>query len=217
MDQKNEALDANYATSGFNARLGFGKSPAVLLIDLAEAYFREGSPLYHPRFQPAAESCIRLQEAAHAAGVPVILTRVEIDKGGRDAGIFFKKSKVPLLCFNPGNPLADLIPSLKVAPSDIIVTKRYASSFFGTHLAAMLTSMGIDTLIMGGVSTSGCVRATALDTCQHGFRPIVVEEACGDRHPEPHNSNLFDINAKYGDVVREKEALDYLATFASAN
>ncbi len=207
-----ELLESNYGETGFNKRLGFGKKPALLLIDLTEAYFREGSPLYHPRFQSALEGSLRLRQAAHNAGVPVILTRVEFKRGGIDGGMFFLKSKLPLLCFEEGNPLGDFPLSLVVEPRDIIVTKKHASSFFGTHLAAMLTAMGVDTLLMGGVSTSGCVRATAVDTSAYGFRPMVIREAVEDRHPGPHEANLYDINAKYGDVVTEAETLSYIAS-----
>jgi maleamate amidohydrolase len=216
-DQNVDALDLNYSNTGFNTRLGYGNKPALMLIDLAEAYFREGSPLYHPRFLPAVEACARLQAQAHAMGIPVILTRVEIKKGGIDGGIFFKKSTIPMLCFEEGNPLGDFHKSIVAAESDIVLTKRYPSAFFGTHLGAMLTTMAIDTLIIGGVSTSGCVRASALDTCQWGFRPIVVAEACGDRHEGPHEANLFDINAKYGDVVSEADAMAYMATIGAAS
>ena len=97
------------------------------------------------------------------------------------------------------------------ADNEIVVTKQYASAFFGTSLASALTTMGIDTLIITGVTTSGCIRATCLDSCQHGFIPIVVSDACGDRHPDPHEANLFDMNAKYGDVVSEAEVLTYVS------
>ncbi|NTJ11577.1 isochorismatase family protein [Rhizobium lusitanum] len=209
--QHTELLDLNYSSTGFATKLGYGIKPALLLIDLAEAYFREGTPLYHPRFRPALESCVRLQEQAHTSGIPVILTRVEVSKGGVDCGIFFKKITIPMLCFEEGNPLGDFNPLVKVGKNDVVVTKRYPSSFFATPLGPMLTSMGVDTVIIGGVSTSGCVRASALDTCQWGFRPIVVSEACGDRHQGPHDANLFDINAKYGDVVSEADAMNYMA------
>lgn len=204
------ALDANYGSTGFNDRLGFGKKPALILIDLCEAYYRGESPLYHPRFVDALDAQLRIHKAAHDAGIPVILTRTEFKKGGIDGGVYFQKSRTPLLCFEEGNPLADFPKALLVTDADIILTKRYPSSFFATHLAAMLTAEGIDTLLIGGVSTSGCVRATALDACQHGFRPMVIREACADRHERPHEQNLFDINAKYGDVVSESEAVSYL-------
>ena len=211
-----ELLSNNYGSTGFNNRLGFGVKPALLLIDLVDAYYREGSPLYHPGFGEALRSSIRLQRAAHRAGVPVILTNVEYSKGGLDGGVFFEKCRLPLLCFEKGNPLGDFPSSLEVAPQDTIVTKQYASSFCGTSLAAMLTAQRIDTLIIGGVSTSGCVRATAVDACSLGFRPMVVREAVGDRHPGPHEANLFDINAKYGDVITEAETIAYIEGWAEA-
>ena len=98
--------------------------------------------------------------------------------------------------------------------SDIVVTKQYASSFFATSLASTLTALGVDTLLISGVSTSGCVRATTLDACQHGFVPIVVRDACGDRSATVHESNLFDLQQKYAEVYSETEALAYLATAA---
>jgi maleamate amidohydrolase len=91
-----------------------------------------------------------------------------------------------------------------------VISKQYASSFFGTHLAATLTAMGVDTLLISGLSTSGCVRATALDACQHGFLPFVVRDACGDRHPGPHEANLFDLQAKYAEVISEAQAIAHL-------
>ena len=87
------------------------------------------------------------------------------------------------------------------------------SAFFGTSLASILHDMGIDTLIITGVTTSGCIRATCVDTMSHGFIPIVVKDACGDRHESPHVANLFDMNAKYADVVNEAEAVDYLKLY----
>ena len=109
-----------------------------------------------------------------------------------------------------GEPLAEIVPELPPAPDDVILIKQYASSFFGTSLAAMLTARGVDTLIITGCSTSGCVRATAVDAMQNGFRPIVPRECVGDRHDGPHEANLFDINAKYGDVVPLSDVMSQL-------
>jgi maleamate amidohydrolase len=106
-----------------------------------------------------------------------------------------------------GEPLAEIVPELPPDPEDVILIKQYASSFFGTSLAAMLTARGVDTLIITGCSTSGCVRATAVDAMQNGFRPIVPHECVGDRHAGPHEANLFDINAKYGDVVSLQDVM----------
>ena len=93
-----------------------------------------------------------------------------------------------------------------------MVAKQYASAFFGTSLASTLNAWDVDTVVVVGFSTSGCVRATALDALQHGFRPIVVAEACGDRAAGPHEQNLFDLDAKYADVLGEREVLDHLTT-----
>ena len=123
--------------------------------------------------------------------------------------------KVPALTkMVEGEPLADIVPELKPTPQDVVINKQYASAFFGSPLAALFTSQGIDTIVLTGCSTSGCVRATAVDSMQHGFRVIVPRECVGDRHPEPHEANLFDINSKYGDVVSKAEVLESLVRYA---
>ncbi len=212
MDQT--ALDTNYASTGFNTRLGFGKRPALVMIDFVQAYYVEGAPLYHPDFGPSLESGVRLKTLANAAAIPVAITRMEIQKNGVGGGIFYEKIKHALTSFEPGNPLGDFPPTLKVEESDIIISKRYASAFFGTGLAPALTAMGVDTVILCGVSTSGCVRATCVDAISHGFRPVVVREAVGDRHATVHEVNLYDMNAKYGDVLGEDEVTRYLQSIA---
>ena len=132
-----------------------------------------------------AANCSR---AARAAGIPVLHTNVQYQPGGRDGGVFFRK--VPALaCFEAGaHPeLAAFAEGLEPAAGETVITKQYASAFFGTSLASTLTALGVDTVLIAGVSTSGCVRATALDACQHGFVPFVVRDAVGDRHPAPHD------------------------------
>ncbi len=142
--------------------------------------------------------------------MPVIFTRVAYQPGGVDGGLFYRK--VPALkCFEDGHPLGDFPDTVRPLPGDLVVTKQYASSFFGTTLASSLNAMGIDTLLITGYSTSGCVRASALDALQHGFTPFVIRDACGDRHPSPHDANLFDLQAKYAEVIDEGEALRHLA------
>ncbi len=210
------SLDTNYANTGFNARLGFGKRPALVLIDLVQAYFVEGAPLYHPLFAPSLASSLRLKAAAHRAGVPVVLTRMEVQKGGVGGGVFFEKIRHSLLCFEPGNPLGDFPPGLSVEESDIVISKRYPSAFFGTALAPALTTLGIDTVLLCGVSTSGCVRASCVDAVSHGFRPMVIRDAVGDRHPDIQAANLYDMNAKYADVIGEDEAMAYLKQVAAS-
>ena len=200
-------ITANY-TGAFDGSLPFGKRPALIVIDMVEAYLQPGSPLY-AGIETAVESAARLAAAARTAGAPVIFTNVEYAPGGADGGVFYRK--VPALAvFQKGSPLGAFPAALSPEGDDIVITKRYASAFFATHLAATLTSMGVDTLMITGVSTSGCVRATALDACQNGFLPFVIRDACGDRHPGPHEANLFDLQAKYAEVIPEEQAMAHL-------
>jgi maleamate amidohydrolase len=140
----------------------------------------------------------------------VIFTNVVYQPGGADGGLFYRK--VPALkLFDRGSPAGAFPPSLQPRDDETVVTKQYASAFFGTSLASTLTAASIDTLVITGFSTSGCVRATALDALQHGFRPFVVREACADRQPGPHEANLFDLQTKYAEVVGEAEAIEMIA------
>lgn len=206
-------LADNYR-GAFDGRLPFGRAPALLIVDVARAYVEPGSPLYVGN-DDALRSNERLIGAARAAGVPVIFTRVVYQTGGVDGGLFYRK--VPALrCFQEGEPLGDFPASVRPAPGELVVTKQYASSFFGTSLASSLRADGIDTLLITGYSTSGCVRASALDALQNGFVPFVVRDACGDRHPSPHEANLFDLQAKYAEVIGEAEALHLIAAAASS-
>lgn len=201
-----DELQQNYK-GAFDGNLGFGTSPALILIDFVEAYFAKDSPLY-AGVEEALESALRLREAARVAGIPVIYTNV-VYQTGDDGGIFFRK--VPALkVFMDGSPLGAWPTGLEPASGELVISKQYASAFFGTSLGATLTANGIDTLIITGVTTSGCIRASCIDAVSNGFIPIVVADACGDRHEAPHEANLFDMNAKYGDVVDEHAVVKYL-------
>jgi maleamate amidohydrolase len=126
-----------------------------------------------------------------------------------EGGLFVRK--IPSLCrLVPGAVAAEMVSELAPLPSEVVLVKQYASAFFGTPLASMLTSLGVDTLLLAGCSTSGCIRATAVDGMQHGFRVIVPKECVGDRAPEPHEANLFDIDSKYGDVESLATVLEKL-------
>lgn len=193
----------------FDATTGFGTRPAVLVIDFTLAYTTPGSPFFAEGVVSAVRETVPLLAAARASGVPVLHTKVLYHPSGRDGGIFVQK--VPALRkLVPGEPLAEIDPAVAPAADEIVIVKQYPSPFFGTSLAATLTSQGIDTLILAGCSTSGCVRAGAIDGIQHGFRIIVPRECVGDRHQGPHDANLFDINAKYGDVLPKAEVIAWL-------
>lgn len=200
-------LAANYA-GAFDGHLQPGKKLALVIVDVVLAYLDPASPLYAAG-EAALASNERLRAAAKASGAPVIFTNVEYQADGADGGYFFRK--VPALkAFVKGSPLGAFPAALQPGPSDLVVTKQYASAFFGTSLASTLHSLGVDTLLIGGFSTSGCVRATALDALQHGFIPLVVRDACADRHAAPHEANLFDLQAKYAEVIGEQEAVALL-------
>jgi maleamate amidohydrolase len=200
-----EDLAADYEAAGFGARLAFGRRPALLVIDVVEAYLQKDSPLY-AGVEDARDSNIRLVECARRAGLPVIFTNVTYNAGGADGGVFFRK--VPALkAFLPGSPLGAFPAGLAPRADELVVSKQYPSAFFGTSIAPTLHAMGVDTVVMGGFSTSGCVRASALDAMQYGFIPYVVREACGDRDARPHEASLFDLQAKYAEVVSEAEAV----------
>jgi len=208
-----ETLEENYARGGFNRRLAPGDRPALLVVDFVRAYLVEDSPLFGgDGCQAALSGATSLLQAARKAGVPVIHTNVEFEPGGRNGGVFFRK--VPALaCFERGKrpDLAAFAEGLEPLPGETVITKQYASAFFGTPLAPELTALGCDTVLLAGVSTSGCIRASTLDCCQHGFIPLVVREAVGDRADGPHEANLFDLQAKYAEVISLEVALAYLA------
>lgn len=205
--QKDGNLAENYK-GAFDGHLTFGRKPCLLIIDFVQAYLQPDSPIY-AGVEPALAATRRLLALARAKGVLVVHTNVEFLRGGLNGGVFYRK--IPLLrIFEAGSPLGAFPPELNPLPTELVVTKQYASAFFGTSLASTLTAAGVDTLLIAGVSTSGCVRATATDACQHGFVPIVVRDAVGDRHEKVHESNLFDLQAKYAEVMDEAAVTTYL-------
>jgi maleamate amidohydrolase len=203
-------LNRDYSAAGFGNSLGFGKRPALLIIDFCQAYMEKSSPLY-AGVEAELGVTEKLLTAARTHKIPVLFTTVRYTPGGKDGGLYYKKIAA-LQCFDAGNPLADFPPSLHPGVEDIVIIKQYSSAFFGTSLASTLQSNGIDCCVIAGLSTSGCVRATALDCLQHGFIPLVVRDACGDRATSIHEANLFDMQAKFADVIDSDVALRYFAS-----
>ena len=192
----------------FDNKLGFGENPALILVDFVQAYFDESCPLFAD-VDDALASALRIRTAARDAGLPVIYTNVVYQEGGADGGVFYRKAPV-LENFIVGNPMGDWPAGLTPVDGELVISKQNPSAFFGTSLAAKLRAMSVDTLIITGLTTSGCVRATCVDAMSSGFVPIVVADACGDRHDAPHDANLFDMNAKYADVLSEEDVLSHL-------
>ncbi|KAF2092416.1 nicotinamidase-like amidase [Rhizodiscina lignyota] len=207
--KENYASGAYASTSIGKRALPFSPRVALIVIDVCDAYLLPESPLYaEKRFDAALKSCERLISACRDVKIPVVFTRVAFDTP--NAGGNWKKYKIPkgLACFDAGNPLGDYPKSSQICrplPGELVISKQFSSSFFGTPLASQLKD--IETLIICGFSTSGCVRATTVDAAQYGFFPYVVKDACGDRHEYPHEANLFDMQAKFGEVVSEDEIM----------
>lgn len=207
-------LSENYKLA-YGNKLGFGKRPALILVDFVKAYFDVNCALFAD-VEDALAAALRVRDMARAAGIPVVYTNVVYQADGADGGVFFKK--VPVLKnFIAGSPMGEWPSGLQPADGELVISKQYPSAFFGTSLASTLHSMAVDTLIITGVTTSGCIRATCVDTMSHGFIPIIVAGACGDRHEAPHAANLFDMNAKYADVVEEAEVAEYLKRYAGSS
>ena len=201
-------LQADYARAGFGGRLPFGRRPALLAVDVVQAYTARDSPLY-AGVEAALASTLRLVEAARAGGAPVVYTTVVYQAGGLDGGLFYRK--VPALkLFDQGSLYGRFCEGIAPRADEVVVAKQYASAFFGTSLASTLRGLGVDTVVLCGFSTSGCVRASALDALQNGFTPFVVRQACGDRDPRVQDANLFDLQAKYAEVVDEDLAVQRL-------
>ena len=205
-----EATAATNYAGVWDNRLGFGRKTALLVIDLLQGYTLKGAPLFAPGVVKAVAEMPALLAAARAKKMPIIHTRVFYNPADfADGGIWIKKAPV-LKSLVPGNKYAQFCKGVEPKKGELVLVKNYASCFFGTSLAATLTAMGADTVMITGCTTSGCIRASAVDAVQNGFRPIVVRECVGDRHDGPHEANLFDINAKYGDVISKAEAMKYI-------
>ncbi|MCU0891832.1 MAG: isochorismatase family protein [Sandarakinorhabdus sp.] len=183
------------------------------MIDFARAYFAAGSPLY-AGVESTRDAAAQVLAVARATCVPVFHTRVEYQPGGGDGGVFYRKIAA-LKLFDAGNPMGDFEPPLEPASGETVITKKFPSAFFGTDLAVRLNSAGIDTLVICGLSTSGCVRASAVDAICHGFIPVIVREGVGDRLSAVHEANLFDLAAKSAELRGMSEIIAYFEGLAS--
>ena len=194
----------------WNGRISFGKKPVLLLVDFMQGYTTPGLPLYAPDVVTAVNVCEQVLAVARQTETRVIHTNILYHLPDQiDGGIWVQKSPV-MRAMVSGNPAAEFCEQVKPLTSELVITKQYASAFFGTSVAATLTAQGVDTVVIVGCSTRGCVRATAVDAVQHGFRTIVLRDGVGDRHRDPHEANLFDIDSKYGDVITAQQFIDHI-------
>jgi nicotinamidase-related amidase len=210
--QQTETL---YNTSGFGAPSRRGVRPAIIVVDLTRGFTE-------PHFAPGADltdavlSTEALCKAARIAGIPIIFTKIAYTAAeAKGTSIAWLSKATGMRSLQVGSEAVDFDPRLTVTEDDQLIVKKGASAFFGSHLAALLTSLDRDTVIVCGASTSGCVRASAVDAVQSGFGVLVPRQCVGDRASGPHDANLFDINAKYGDVIDLAEALAYVGSVSA--
>ena len=200
-----------FAGKGFGQTMGFGETPALIVVDFLKA-FTNPDMMLGAKLDDEIAATNRLLAAAHERKVPVFFSVVSYDDDDlKDAGIWTLKQKGSVE-LRAGSDGVKLDPRLEVRKGDSLLPKKYASCFFGTDLVSRLNTHRVDTVIIAGCTTSGCVRATAVDALQNGFRPMIVREAVGDRSARAHEQSLFDLQAKYGDVVALDETLHYLGT-----
>jgi len=201
---------------GFHGRAGFGRRPALLVIDVNVGFTDPASPLVC-ELDGVVAAIGRLLDEARRAQIPVVYTTVSYTEGDRIAAAAFIEKVPALLTLEAGSRWVEIDPRVAPLPHEPVLNKLFASAFFGTALSSLLAAAGCDSVIVTGASTSGCVRATAVDALQHGYRPLVPRDAVGDRNPAAHEANLYDIDAKYGDVVSLDEAVAHLEELAAAH
>ncbi len=207
-DSSFEKATEIYIKAGITGKVGFGKKPAILVVDMTKGFT-------HPEFQIGTDlsdvvsNNVSLLEKAREKGVPIFFSVNEFREDMKDAGIWLEKFP-SIKTLKRGSEEVQIDPRLDPRPGEQIISKNFPSCFFGTTLATRLISLGIDTLIVTGTTTSGCVRATVVDSLQHGFRTIVPRECVGDRAQAPHEANLFDMGMKYADVIPLQDVMKYL-------
>jgi maleamate amidohydrolase len=201
---------------GFHGRVGFGRRPALLVIDVNVGFTDPTSPLVC-ELDGVVAAIGRLLDEARRVQIPVVYTTVSYTDGDKIAAAAFIEKVPALLTLEAGSRWVEIDPRVAPLPHEPVLNKLFASAFFGTALSSLLAAAGCDSVIVTGASTSGCVRATAVDAIQHGYRPLVPRDAVGDRNPSAHEANLYDIHAKYGDVVSVDEVVAHLEELAAAH
>ena len=200
---------------GFHGRAGFGQRPALVIVDVNVGFTDPASPLVC-ELEDVVLAIQQLLGETRKAGFPVVFTTVSYSEGDKVAARAFIDKIPALLTLEAGSRWVEIDPRIAPLPGEPVLNKLFASAFFGTPLAALLTAAGCDSVIVTGASTSGCVRATVVDALQHGFRPVVPREAVGDRNPDAHAANLYDMDTKYADVVSLAEVLEHLEEVGAA-
>jgi len=201
---------------GFHGRAGFGTKPALVVVDVNRGFTDPASPLACD-LDGVVAAIRQLLEEARRAEIPIVFTTVSYTEGDKRTAAAFIDKVPALLTLEAGSRWVEIDPRIAPRADEPVLNKLFASAFFGTALSSLLAANGCDSLIVTGASTSGCVRATAVDALQHGYRPIVPREAVGDRNPDAHAANLYDLDAKYADVVSLGEVIEHLEEIAATH
>jgi maleamate amidohydrolase len=188
-----------YARQGFGGQAGMGRAPALLIVDFANG-FTDPEVFGGGNIGPAIAATVPMLAFCREHGIPVAHTRVVYAADGTDAGVFARKAPA-LRRLTEDNPLSHIVPELTPVAGELVVRKLGASAFFETQLASWLRFKQVDTLLIAGCTTSGCVRASVVDSLQHNFRTVVLTECVGDRAQGPHDANMFDMAQKYADLM----------------
>jgi maleamate amidohydrolase len=200
--------------TGFHGQVGLGRRPALIVVDVNVGFTDPASPLVC-ELDTVVAAISRLLEEARRAGIPVVYTTVAYDEADEQTAAAFIDKVPALRTLAAGSRWVEIDRRIAPREGEPVLNKLFASAFFGTALSSFLVANGCDSLIVTGASTSGCVRATVVDALQHGYRPVVPREAVGDRNRGAHEANLFDIDAKYGDVVAVDDVLEHLEELAA--
>ena len=213
MAEDHQETAEDYRRKGFMNRSGYGTKPALLVVDFIYGFTDPTTPLGGD-FSKELAVTADLLETFRAAQLPIVYTTIAYEPGFEDGGVFVKK--VPSLkILEVGSKMVDVDNRIRPRPDEYVALKKYASAFFNTDIDAYLKARSVDTIIMTGCTTSGCIRASAIDSMQYGYLTVVVEEGVGDRAQGPHDANLFDIDAKYADVVSVDEVNSYIKSLAA--
>jgi nicotinamidase-related amidase len=219
-DKTARQLFEAYKANPTRKRFGFGTMPALINIDLQKAYTAVGEFATAYETDPLQLHYVNtLAEAFRAKGFPVVWTYVAYMESGEDCGVWGTRTNTPdsLQNIKVGSQRAEFDDRLKIDhQKDIIVNKRMASAFFETNLGSIFNFHGVDTVVVTGGSTSGCVRATVVDSLSRSYRTIVPEECVADKHESPHFANLYDVAVKYADVLSFQETLSQLKAVPDA-
>ncbi len=204
-----------FGERGFGKSLGIGAKPCFLVVDVINGFTDQSMPL-GADLSAQIEVINKLLGVIHQKNIPVIFTTIAYeDSSISDSGIWFEKME-GLKTLKFGTDAVELDPRLDFQKGNSILNKKYASSFFGTDLSSRLTANKIDTVIVTGCTTSGCVRATVVDALQYGYRPIVVKDGVGDRSEASHDQSLFDMEQKYANVLHSNEVMELITNFENS-